>query len=160
MKTLASMRPIQQIVLDMELVYLSMNYRTIRRFCEPKQITALFADAVHCYPSRCQREKLKSAAKQLRHPDGSAIFRLKDAEPKEVCTTEAPITEPFPSRQTSGPGTSTSGRGIPPGREGRERVPLRERRHREDLRRQNRGATLDGGWPSGHRDGLHARGGA
>ena len=35
------------------------------------------------------------AAEQLRHPDGSAIFRLKDAEPKAVCTTEAPITEPF-----------------------------------------------------------------
>ena len=79
----------------MELVYLNMNYRTIRRFCEPKQISALFADAVHCYPSRCQREKLKLAAEQLRHPDGSAIFRLKDAEPKAVRTTEAPITETF-----------------------------------------------------------------
>ena len=89
------MRPVQQIVLDMELVFLGMNYRIIRRFCEPKQITALFADAIHCYPSRCQREKLKQAAEQQRHPDGSAIFRLRDAEPKSVCTTEAPITEPF-----------------------------------------------------------------
>ena len=95
LKTCASMRPIQQIVLDMELVYISMNYRTIRRFCEPKQITALFTDAIHCYPSRCQRDKLKLAAEQLCHPDGSAIFRLRDAEPKVVCTTEAPVTEPF-----------------------------------------------------------------
>ena len=60
LKTFASMRPIQQIVLDMELVYLSMNYRTIRNFCEPKQISALFTDAVHCYPSRCQREKAEA----------------------------------------------------------------------------------------------------
>ena len=95
LKTFTSMRPIQQIVLDMELVFLGMNYRTIRRFCEPKQITALFTDAIHCYPSRCQREKLKQAAEQLRHPDGSAIFRLRDTEPKAACTTQAPITEPF-----------------------------------------------------------------
>ena len=61
-KTFTSMRPIQQIVLDMELVWVSMNYRTIRRFCEPNQISALFTDAVHCYPSRCQRDKLKLAA--------------------------------------------------------------------------------------------------
>ena len=87
LKTFASMRPIHQIVLDMELVYLNMNYRLIRRFCEPKQISALFTDALHCYPSRCQREKLKLAAEQLRHPDGNAIFRLRDAEPKVVCTT-------------------------------------------------------------------------
>ena len=56
------MWPIQQIVLDMELVYLGMNYRTIRRFCEPNQIAALFTDAVRCYPIICQRDKLKLAA--------------------------------------------------------------------------------------------------
>ena len=62
LKTFTNMRPIQQIVLDMELVYLCMNYRTIRRFCEPKQIAALFTDAVRCYPIICQRGKLKLAA--------------------------------------------------------------------------------------------------
>ena len=62
LKTITNMRPIQHIVLDMELVYLGMNYRTIRHFCEPTQIAALFTDAVHCYPVRCQQDKLKLAA--------------------------------------------------------------------------------------------------
>ena len=95
LKTWASMRPIHQIVLDMELVWLSMSYRAARRFCEPNQITALFTDAVLCYPSKAQREKLTQAAQEPRHPDGSAVFRLKEAKPKAVCSTEAPVTEPF-----------------------------------------------------------------
>ena len=55
-----------QVVWDMELVYLNMNYRIVRCLCEPEQITAiLFTDAVHCYPGRCQRGKLKMAARSI-----------------------------------------------------------------------------------------------
>ena len=87
MRTFSSMRPVSQIALDMELVFLSVNARIVRRFCEPTQITALFTDAVHWYPSKCQREKLKQACQGPRHPDGSQLFRLKDATPRLICST-------------------------------------------------------------------------
>ena len=56
-KSWASMRPIQQITLDMEHVYLGMGYRLVQRFCPPRQITALFTDTVLCSPSKVQRDK-------------------------------------------------------------------------------------------------------
>ena len=64
----ASMRPIHLIVIDMGRVYLSMDYRIVHRFCEPKQTAALFTDAVHCYPSSSQRENCSS-------PSGSRATR-------------------------------------------------------------------------------------
>ena len=55
-------RPISQIALDLELVYLSANTRIARRFCELRQINALFADVARCYFGEVQRQKINQAA--------------------------------------------------------------------------------------------------
>ena len=95
LKSWASLRPIQQITLDMEHVYLGMGYRLVQRFCAPRQITALFTNAVLCSPSKVQWDKLKRAALQARHPDGSVVFRVRPVGQKVVCSTEVPVTQPF-----------------------------------------------------------------
>ena len=40
-----SMRPIHQIVLDMEHVWLATAYRTVRKFCSSDQVSAFVTDA-------------------------------------------------------------------------------------------------------------------
>ena len=70
------MRPIHQVVIDMEQVYLATVYNTVRRYCEPRAISALLTDAIVCHPSKVQRKKLENAVLALKHADGTNMFRL------------------------------------------------------------------------------------
>ena len=94
--TWQSMRPIHQICLDMEHVYLSMAYRATKIFCQPSQVSSFSTDAVYAHPSKCQKDKLKDAIMAIRHQDQSAVFRISDAPPRLVVTQhDMPITNAF-----------------------------------------------------------------
>ena len=92
-----SMRPIHQICLDMEHVYLAKAYKLARKYCEPRDISAFVVDCVVCHPSVAQRKKLQTAAEAITHDDDGAtpMFRLSQGAAKLVCTTEPPITPKF-----------------------------------------------------------------
>jgi hypothetical protein len=87
-----SMRPIHQVCLDMEHVFLARAYRLARKFCEIRDISAFVTDAVVCHPSAAQRKKMEVAATAIQHADGSKMFRVKQSEGCLVCTTEPPVT--------------------------------------------------------------------
>ena len=93
--TYTSMRPIHQVVLDMEHVYLATMYRTARRYCEPRDISAFLTDALVCHPSNVQRKKLEVAVLALKHADGTQMFRLKHSRNVVVCASTPPITQTF-----------------------------------------------------------------
>ena len=58
--TLCSMRPIQQVTLDMEHVFLATAHRIARKLCEPRDISGFVTDAVICHPSAAQRKTRSS----------------------------------------------------------------------------------------------------
>ena len=95
LKTNTSMRPIRQVCLDMEHVYLAMAYRLAKKYCEPRDISAFVTDALVCHPSAAQRKKLEAAATAVRHGDGSCMFRIKQSRGCVVCMTEPPVTAAF-----------------------------------------------------------------
>ena len=88
-----SMRPIQQITLDMEHVFLAKAWRIARKFCEPRDISAFITDAVVLHVPNVQRKKFRAAVENEQHPDGTNMFRLRDTATCLVCTTEPPVTE-------------------------------------------------------------------
>ena len=92
LQTLCSMRPIQQITLDMEHVFLATAHRLARKFCEPRAISSFVTDAVVRHPSTVQRKKLVSAAEATTHPDNTPMFRVKDSSACLICATEPPVT--------------------------------------------------------------------
>ena len=53
--TYVSMRPIHQICLDMEHVFLAKAYDAVRQFCEPRDISSFVTDALMCHPSKAQK---------------------------------------------------------------------------------------------------------
>ena len=87
------MRPIHQIVLDMEHVWLATAYRTVRKFCSSDQVSAFVTDACLCHPSRVQKPKLESGALAHKHGDGSDVFRVQDAEPRLIISSGLPVTQ-------------------------------------------------------------------
>ena len=89
------MRPIQQIALDMEHVYLSKAYCLARKFCKPCDISAFVTDALVCHPSNVQRQKLLDAAADMRHSDNQPMFRVTPNKSCMVCSTDVPVTDTF-----------------------------------------------------------------
>ena len=95
MVTNVSMRPIHQVCLDMEHVYLAMSYKLARKNCEVRDISAFTTDACVCHPSMTQRKKLEAAASAMTHADGSDMFRIKASSGSVVCMTEPAVTPTF-----------------------------------------------------------------
>ena len=91
--TWQSMRPIHQIVLDMEHVWLATAYRTVRKFCSSDQVSAFVTDACLCHPSWVQKPKLTSSAMAHTHEDGIDVFRVQDAEPRLIISSGLPVTQ-------------------------------------------------------------------
>ena len=90
-----SMRPIQQITLDMEHVFLANAWRIARKFREPRDISAFITDAVVLHVPGMHRNKFKAAVENAQHPNGTHMFRLRDTATCLVCTTEPLVTEKF-----------------------------------------------------------------
>ena len=93
--TYVSMRPIHQICLDMEHVFLAKAYDTVRQFCEPRDISSFVTDALICHPSKTQRQRLEEAILSIKHPDDSNMFRVRETRGTVICMTEPPVTPDY-----------------------------------------------------------------
>ena len=90
--TWTSMRPIHQIVLDMEHVWLATSYRAARTFCTAQQISTFSTDATLVHPSRVQQRKLEDSLLAIQHADGTSVFRVRSAEPRVIVNNTMPAT--------------------------------------------------------------------
>ena len=63
-----SMRPLHQVTLDMEHVFLAKAWRLAKKYCEVRGMSAFIADALVCHVSATQRKKLKTAVGAACHP--------------------------------------------------------------------------------------------
>ena len=70
------MRPIHQICLDMEHVFLAKAYNAVRQFCEPRDISAFVTDALICHPSKSQRQCLEEARLSITQPLGQTCVEF------------------------------------------------------------------------------------
>ena len=93
--TNTSMRPLQQTTLDMEHVCMTRAWRSARKFCEPRDISACVTDAVVLHISNAQRTNLRVAVESQQYPDGTNIFILRDTAACMICTTKPPTTAKF-----------------------------------------------------------------
>ena len=88
-----SMRPIHQISLDMEQVFLARAYRAARKFCTYDQISAFITDACICHPSKVPRPKLEDCVLREEHKDGTKVFNVRDTEPRMIISNGLPVTD-------------------------------------------------------------------
>ena len=93
--TYVSMRPIHQICLDMEHVFLAKAYDTVRQFCEPRDISSFVTDALICHHSKTQRQLLEDVILHIKHPDDSNTFRVRETRGTVICMTEPPVTPDY-----------------------------------------------------------------
>ena len=89
------MRPIHQLCLDMEHVFLAKAYHVARQFCEPRDISAFVTDALICHPSKAQHKRLEDAILSIKHPDDSNMFRVRETGGTVICMTEPPVTPDY-----------------------------------------------------------------
>ena len=90
-----SMRPVHQICLDMEHVFLAKAYDAVRQFCEPRDISSFVTDALICHPSKAQKQRLEEAILSIKHPDDSNMFRVRETRGTVICMTEPPVTSDY-----------------------------------------------------------------